>query len=164
MTCLVAQMVSSGGSVKGLQGVSLLHKRLPVNSEPGAVLSALRSSRLAARMLSLIHGAERRSVTHLVLSGAWRSRSCCIELLYFSASSSSGQSPSTVLHMAFTSDWNFSRLIRRMFREVTERFFLRGLDRLSEKKSDLWSDRRFSDTDTSWMSVESSAVTSQSRI
>ena len=34
-----------------------------------------------------------------------------------------------------------------MFREVTERFFLRGLDRLSEKKSDLWSDRRFSDTD-----------------
>ena len=40
-----------------------------------------------------------------------------------------------------------------MFREVTERFFLRGLDRLSEKKSDLWSDRRFSDTDTSWMSV-----------
>ena len=71
-----------------------------------------------------------------------------------------GQLPGTVLHMAFTSDWNFSRLIRRMFQEVTERFFLGGLDRLSEKKSDLWSDRRFSDTDTSGMSVESSAVTS----
>ena len=76
-----------------------------------AILSALRSSRLAAWMLSLIQGAQRRSVTDLVLSGACRSRSNCLESLYFPISSPSGQSASTVLHMAFTSEWNFSGLV-----------------------------------------------------
>ena len=41
MTYLVAQIVSFSGSVKGLQGVALLHKNLPVNSQFGAVRSSL---------------------------------------------------------------------------------------------------------------------------
>lgn len=122
-----------------------------------AVLSACCNSCLAARMLLLIQGAEQHSVTDVVLIGAWTSRSCCIESLYFSTSSSSRQSASTMLQIAFTSDWNFSGLICRMFWEVTECFFPRGLDRLRKKKSDLW----FSDMDTSWMGAQSSAVTSQ---
>ena len=41
MTYLVAQIVTFGSSVKRLQGVALLHKNLPVNSEFGAMCSCL---------------------------------------------------------------------------------------------------------------------------
>ena len=45
MTYFVAQIVTFGGSVKCLQGVALLHKNLPVNSQFGAyVRSSLSTS------------------------------------------------------------------------------------------------------------------------
>ena len=44
MTYLVTQLVTYGGSVKRLQGVALLHKHLPVNSEFGAMRSSLSTS------------------------------------------------------------------------------------------------------------------------
>ena len=44
MTYLVAQTFTFGGSVKRLQGVALLHKNLPVNSQFGAMRSSLSTS------------------------------------------------------------------------------------------------------------------------
>ena len=44
MTYLVAQIVTFGGSVKRLQGVALIHKNLPLNSQFGAMRSFLSTS------------------------------------------------------------------------------------------------------------------------
>ena len=60
----------------------------------------------------------------------------CMES-YFSTSCPSRQSASCLLQMAFTSDWNFSRVIHWMFWEVTECFFLWGLDQAQREKEQL---------------------------
>ena len=44
VTYLVTQIVTFGGSVMRLQGVALLHKNLPVNSQFGAIGSSLSTS------------------------------------------------------------------------------------------------------------------------
>ena len=127
-----------------------------------AVLSARRTSRLAARMLLLIHGAERCLVTHLVLSVAVEEllHQIIVLLSQFFLRAVTQYWAAHGLHLRL----ELLKVDMPMFWEVTVHFFLRGLNRFSEKKNDLWSDRRFSDTDTLWMSVQSSAVTSQSRI